>query len=519
MAWKSQILLVTHLLALVLGYGTVRKSLEQADSRESDTPEFTKFAGRDALSPAGDGDGLLADFLNERSGKKSRYAELKATLPVAKDLKGAVVSAVAGLGGANWRDGLTRDEQAARLAEVEVRVLHWMKQNPLEALGFVLNDSACEEAGIPESLNKHVFIELATENGVLNSVGWLARDEVTFGTLCAVALNEMRAGGGLAMYEKLAEAIWRSPSRDEFREFRTQPLVSDNPADDGERFLRLVGAATRFEERDLLLAMAKRMRGTSEKIDLLSGFAGSSGQAAEWLRGILKSDELKGELPRASWDDLNNALLDVAGLEIEQRLEILKEHPGYEDHSRQELLDELVGGDVSHLLENGRDWRFEFRSGKASLDDVLAAVRRGLPQLPEAGEEAMRVSLFRELAEENPKKALPLLDALAPEKRRDVLFDSTWLGFANVSPDDFLRFLAEVPDADSPAEQERKLRGWTARARADLWRYGDDYIEWVKQMPSGIHREAAMNSILLATSGENPARARELGEQFYPRKP
>jgi hypothetical protein len=496
----------------------VRKTAENRDAGNGEAPEITKLAGRDR-HPSAEGDALLAGFLNERTGKKSRYAELKETLPVAKDLKVAVVSAVAGLGGADWRDGLTRKEQAARLAEVEVRVLHWMKQNPVEALGFVLNDPACEAAGIPELLNKHVLIEIATENGVLNSVGWLARNEVTFGTLCAVALNEMRAGGGFALYEKLAGAIWRSPGRDEFLEFRAKPMVSQNPADDGERFLRQVGAATRFEERDRLLAMVKRMRGAADRVDLLSGFAGSSGQAAEWVRGILKSDELKAELPRGSREDLNHALLEVAGLDMEQRLEILKEYPGYEGRSRQELVDDLVAGDVVSLLENGRDWRFEFRNGKASLDEVLAAVRHGLPHLPEAGEEAMRVSLFRELAEENPQKALPLLEALSPEKRRDVLFDSTWLGFVNVSPDDFLRFLAEVPDAESPEEQDRKLRGWTTRARADLWRYGDDYVEWVKHLPPGIHREAAISGILLATSEENPAQAGVLGEYFYPRKP
>ena len=519
MARKSQILLVTHLLALALGYGVVRKSAEYYQAKEKGAPEITKPAARDPKASSGDGDALLVRFLNERTGKESRYAELKATLPVAKDLKGAVVSAVAGLGGAGWREGLTRDEQAARLAEVEVRVLHWMKQNPAEVMGFILNDPACGAAGIPALLNKQVLIEIASENGVLKSMGWLARDEVTFGTLCAVALNEMRAGGGFGFYEMLAEAIWRSPSRDEFLAFRSKPMVSDNPADDGERFLRRVGAATRFEERDRLLAMVKRIRGTADKIDLLSGFAGSGGQAAAWLRGILKSNELKDELPRESWDDLNDAVLEVAGLDMDQRLEILKEHPGYGDRPRQELIEELVGGDVGRLLENGRDWRFEFRNGKASLGDVLAAVRRGLPHLPEAGEGAMRLSLFRELAEENPKTALPLLDVFPPEKRRDALLDSTWSGFANVSPDDFLRFLAEVPDAQSPEEQERKLRAWNTRAQAWLWRYGDDYVEWVRQMPPGIHREAAMNGILAATAAENPVRARELGAQFYPRKP
>ncbi len=516
MARKSKILLVTHLLALVLGYGVVRKSLERGQVDDEDAPEFTKLANRDGQAPTSDGEGLLADFLNERTGKKSRYADLKATLPVAKDLKGAVVSAVAGLGGADWRSGLTRDGQAARVAEVEVRVLHWMKQNPHEAMGFILNDRACEEAGIPELLNRHVIIGIATENGVLASVGWLARDRVTFGTLCAVALNEMRAGGGFALYEKLAEAIWRSSGREEFLEFRAEPLVSENPADDGERFLRRVGAATRFEERDSLLAMVRRIRGTADRTDLLAGFAGSSVKAAEWLRGIQTSGELKGEIPRASWEELNNAVLEVAGLDLEQRLEILKQNPDFDGRPRNELVEALVAADVRRLLENGRDWRFEFRTGKSSLDDVWAAVRHALPA---ADDEAARVNLFRELAEEDAKRALPLLDALPPEKRRNVLLDTTWQSFANVSPDDFLGFLAEVPDAGSPEEQDRKLKGWNTKVRANLWRYGDDYIEWVKQLPPGIHREAAMNSVLVATAGESPAQARALSEQFYPSKP
>ncbi|MGL4401412.1 MAG: hypothetical protein ACRCXD_16225 [Luteolibacter sp.] len=515
---KFQFLLVTHLLVLLLGYGVVRNAAEHFRGPAEGAREIAKTTDRGQVS-SDEGDALLADFLNERTGKKSRYAELKETLPVARDLKGAVVSAVAGLGGADWRKGLTRKEQAARCAEVEVRVLHWMKQNPIEALGFVLNDPTCEAAGIPEMMNQHVLIEIATQNGVLNSVGWLARNEVAFGTLCAVALNEMRAGGGFALYEKLAAAIWRSPGRDEFLEFRARPMISENPADDGERFLRQVGAATRFEERDRLLAMVKRMNHPPDQIDLLSGFAGSSGQAAEWLHGILKSGELKEELSGGSRDELDLVILGVAGLDLNTRLEIMKEYPGNGGRAQQELLDELTGENVVSLLESGRDWRFEFRNGKATLDDVLAAVRQGMPHLPEAGEEAMRGALFRELAEENPKKALPLLDALPPEKRREVLLDAGWLGFANVSPDHFLRFMAEVPNAASPEEQARKLKGWHTRARADLWRYGDDYIEWVRRLPPGIHREAAVSGILLVTSEENPEQARELGERFYPRKP
>ena len=86
-------------------------------------------------------------------------------------------------------------------------------------------------------------------------------------------------------------------------------------------------------------------------------------------------------------------------------------------------------------------------------------------------------------------------------------------------PDDFLRFLADVPDADTPEEQELKIKGWDTQARMGLWRYGDDYVEWVKQMPPGIHKEMAANAVIRATAEQNPAQARALGEQFYPRKP
>lgn len=516
MTLKAQILLVTHLLALTLGYGVVRKAAADAGTKQGGGPEYTKLAARDPQSPSGDGDELLADFVAARSGKHSKFQELKATLPVPKDLRGAAVSAVQGLGGGSWRVGLTDDEQEARLAEVEVRVWQWMKENPVEAVGFVMNDAACEAAGLPALLDKPVFREIAAENGVLKSVGWLVKSEVTFGTLCELTLDEMRAGGGFALFEKVDGAIFRSPSRSEFRTFRAQPLVSDNPVYDGGHYLRLVGGGTRFEEREKLLERVKRMRADGDKVELLAGFAASGGPAAGWVLGLVKGGALKGIVADESLPDLGRVVLGVAALDVDSRLEILRADPDSEGKSRQELVNGLVAADVRRLLENGRDWRFEFRNGTASLDAVVAAVRAGLPALPEVGDEPLRVTLYRQLAEENPKKALPLLGGLAAARRREVLLDSTWMSHGNVSPDDFLRFLADVPDAQTPEEQASKLKGWNIKARTNLWRYGDDYVAWVKKMPPGIHKEAAINSVIRATSEQNPAQARALSEQFYP---
>ena len=160
-------------------------------------------------------------------------------------------------------------------------------------------------------------------------------------------------------------------------QFRAEPLVSENPADDGERyFLNRVGAATRFEERDGLLEMVGRLRENDDKFQLLAGFAGSGGEAAGWLLGMRKSGELKGVLAGGSLLDLDKVVLEVAALDLEQRLEILRADPDFPQESRQELVDWLTGRMWCRLLEDGRDWRYEFRNGTASLEDVLHALRR-----------------------------------------------------------------------------------------------------------------------------------------------
>jgi hypothetical protein len=222
-------------------------------------------------------------------------------------------------------------------------------------------------------------------------------------------------------------------------------------------------------------------------------------------------------VPPEMQPELREAVLDVAALDLAQRLDLLRTDPDFEEKPTQELVNELVSSDVLRLLADGRDWRFEFRYGTASADEIFRAVKAGLPALSGDMDEVARVTLYRQLAEENPKRALSLLDGSPVEKRREVLFNSTWLSHTNVSPDDFLRFLADVPDAQTPEEQELKIKGWNWKARGNLWRYGDDYVEWVMKMPGGIHKEAAMNSIVWSTAEQNPGAARLVSEKFYPR--
>jgi hypothetical protein len=192
--------------------------------------------------------------------------------------------------------------------------------------------------------------------------------------------------------------------------------------------------------------------------------------------------------------------------------------PRNADRPPQDVMNDFVYGELNRFFNEGRDWRFEFRHGKATLDEVVAAVRAGMPEIPPEGEEKLTVSLFRQLVEEDREKAMPLLDSLPDDKKREALFHSTWLSQVNIKPDDFLAFCRSLPEPVADWEKDLRTKGWNWKARGFLMRYGDDYVEWVKGMPEGLDKETAMNSLIWATREQNPEEARKLSEALYPPK-
>lgn len=515
---KTPILVVSHLLALGIAYGVARNITPPAVMTEGPAPVRSKSQSRDRSAGSSDGGQLLAGFLKEQTERKSRYEELKTTLPVAKDLKGALVAAITALGGLDWANGLSDEERSDALAEVEVRVLHWMKQNPGEAMDFLLSDPRYDEMGFLYLLRKQVFKEIVGKNGVLKSLSWLTKSQQALPSLCAGAIDEIKVGGGVAFLAKLQAAMEGNSLESAYRNAGVEGTFTTDPFAEGEPFLLAAGKSISFSEKEKLLELAKRQPDDADKALLLSGFGRSSEQAAAWLLDLIARGELDGEVASQLKGNLGDAVLRAPSMDLEKRVEARRATKGNEVKARGSIVNELVGGDVSNLLEKGRDWRYEFRHGTASVDDVMAAVHSGVPIPPEA-EDAVRVTLYRHLSEENPEKALPLLDGLSEERRRAVLFDFTINNQGNVSPDNYLRFLADVPEPVTPQEKELQTKAWNFKASEGLYRYGEDFVEWVKQMPPGSGKDAAMNSLVSATRAENPAKARELNDQLFPKKP
>ena len=151
-------------------------------------------------------------------------------------------------------------------------------------------------------------------------------------------------------------------------------------------------------------------------------------------------------------------------------------------------------------------------------DEIVADVEGSLV-IPDEARDEMRISLYRNLVEEDPAGALPLLDTFSEEERRKILFESTWTSYAFIDPNDYYAYLQTLPQPVTDAEKAERLKGWDWQARGLLMRYGDDYVRWVQTLPDGSDKSAALNSIIWATREVNDAEAQRLSEQFYSKKP
>lgn len=433
--------------------------------------------------------------------KKSLYQELKESLAVAADPK----STFEILADAYLACEVPDERQCA---ELEARAYQWMKQDPEAAIGFLA--AVPGRSRILYVLGVHVIPDIVAEQGLMNSLGWLARNPVTrMNALPAAALKEIKSGGGLTLYLKLEEVLNSTG--------KSKDAGPSNYA--WQEYHRSVGKAVSFDERQQLLDCVNNLTNPAKQHDLLLGFAEGGQPAMEWVMDLIQRDQLDPALAAKLRSALGNEVLNKPGMEMDARVEARRATKGNETKDRQSIINEIVGGDVKNLLLNGRDWRYEFRTGVSSLEDVLSAVREGLPKVPPEGENALLVSLYRHLSEENPGKALTLLDSLPEEKRREVLFSNTWEAFGGNDPDLFLQFLNSLPEPVTEKEKAERIKGWDWKARANFARYGDDYVDWVIQMPPGLDRDRAMNSLIWATRELDPAKARELETRLYPKKP
>jgi len=512
---KLPLLVGTHLLALGIAW-SVARNVSTADAGGNDAaeaaPSRSKSAARDR-DPAGGGDGaqLLSTFMQQEAapaarGKDPVYEKLKTSLPEADDLKAAVVEAIRLLS----EDG---SEGNQRMAEMEVRALHWLRRDPSAALEFFKANR--QGPFLRARLSENVLPDVFAELGVMKCIGWATEESGNLEPLLGAATLEIKTGG-IALLEKLMAALQVSDPEGNYREMEVPENGPAGARGEVGDFLFVAGGSIPFADKDKLLAYASGLD-IHDRVRLMDGFVRSSPQAAAWMMDLIKNGQVDEALAEQMKGPLGNAVLGATELDMEQRIAARRGTENNGNKPREEILRELILGDVNQVLATGRDWRYEFRNGTATAEEILAAVRGALPSIPADGGEDLIASVYHQLTEENPGRAQVLLDLLPEDKRRARQFRDTWQNYGGIDPDVFLDSMKYLPEPVTAVEKDERTKGWNWKARGFLDRFGDDYVEWVKRMPAGIDKDTAMNSLVWATRERNPAEADKLSKQLYPK--
>ncbi len=173
---------------------------------------------------------------------------------------------------------------------------------------------------------------------------------------------------------------------------------------------------------------------------------------------------------------------------------------------------QLVNNDVDRLLGEDRDWSFAFRNGEATAQEIMDLVAAGTPELAKSEPDALRMHVFRELAEENPAAAMELLKDLPEDQRSNQALFAARTHFNDVEPQKFLELVQQIP-ADTPEQWEDRLDTWNLRGFTNHGRLQDGYVDWVQALPPGLDREMALYSLARVVNESNPKLAADLRNQ------
>ncbi len=424
---------------------------------------YESRAGRRSMS--------FATYLRGNSAGLLKAAD---ELPPAGDVAATAIAAFDKLAQLRGNPGQRTEEELEDAKHINSRLIHWLREDPAAALQYLTGKSS---DGID---TMSVIFAAMQEKGVEAAVDWWKDSRPPLAGNFPFTLAAYIGSEGDAA--QLA-GVQQSLTPDQWNRIRSQ----------------VVGAWP-FEKADALLAFAVSQNSPR----MLSGLAMRNGkEGVDWLLKHLASDALDPAFRQAitGSGEYRQLLRSNPQVPLETRLDALA--PDYPGKDREEIALIIGGDDVGRALDGAsKDWRFAFRNGKATFEEIYQAVSADLPELASASPDAIRLRIFKELAEENGPAAM---EALAhtpePDKWTLALKPTQWM-FQNADPQRFYDYLQEIPYQD-PAHHQARFESWVSHSRSNIDLFSRDYVEWVKAMPKGIDREMAAIGILRAVGKDN----------------
>lgn len=382
----------------------------------------------------------------------------------------------------------------AEIDEYAAAFLAWFREDRLSAITFLLNGG---KDPIKQEVLKMALAELSPEEGLRLAASLaIPGNRVQVARMLGERLGEMDPAAVVALVKQA-----RSGERgaDLLR-----GIAQGWPTGRAQRYLDMALALGDGSSEALKVFVADytNPRRASE---LLVVMKGREDLPPDFVTFLDEQRELIGHLYRYANPSVP---LD---LRIEEMRNLEWLHDATPEKLREGALKQISTVDINELMKSGPDYRYAFRHGAMSAEEVLDAVRKTFPELAAASDYETRVRVYNELASEDALAAFALISDLPDEQRNLAVIHQARWSFRDNSPETFYSMINLAPGPDTADAKSQREDAWTNYSESAYREYGGEYVEWLRALPAGVNREVARSSFAAVMREMNQ---KELAEEF-----
>jgi hypothetical protein len=369
--------------------------------------------------------------------------------------------------------------------ETQIRLLHWMQKDPKAAFTWFAARSK-EDLATVTPLLRSSMDALIVSQGVESALGWMGSNGTMDKEVVRMIADHGGATGDLQLLERLKGGL----EQQRWNDARLW-LIDTWPFDKAADLMKL---AQKEKAPLTVLLYAK----------------GQGPEGVEWLQKLLEGNTLDPAFRNSlsKHHDYHQLMFKSPQLDFNKRVEVVQSfEPG---KPLEQVQYELGVQDVVDAMSSGRDWRYAFRNGTATADEIYQEMAKQLPELASKSPESLKLQLFKELAEAGGPDAIRLLDDIPGEKKWQLAMKAPQWNFEQANPDDFHAFISSIPADEAPTTWDTRLRVWQSKVGNFDSRLGEGFTEWVKNLPEGIDREMASYALLRRKGDADPELAATL---------
>ncbi|MGJ8726714.1 MAG: hypothetical protein ACSHYB_19365 [Roseibacillus sp.] len=388
-------------------------------------------------------------------------------------------------------------EEIALFNQIHAHVYQWLQTDPEAFFQFLQKDS--DYRHILSKGPTNALLDHIAETGVLNNLELIRSMGGSHNShfLSKSLQSEFEKGARLSLLDRLETEIVGFPSKEQGQ--------SD-----------LIAAFVSFDQREDLLSrvLDAERPNIYEIVRFIRNKEHPQAEIIPWVQGLLASDRLSEEMKEGLRPNFRYWLERYASqIPPDERVALTVAETG---GNPKQVAKSVAQNEVfSFLNDSDLDYRYQFRHGRLSAQEIGALFQKQYPDLLTQNPVDSVRRLYVELSEEGPTGALPILDLLNdPIRATNIQYYAFTRGFFNVSPDQILEQSESLPPPAGPGQEKARYQAWKLHSDDLLKRHGNDYVQWVTEMTPGPQKEAAIHWTSQYAEELFPKQAEEISSQL-----